>query len=113
MRRLRDALAAASLLLSGCARPLPDLPQLDLARLQPEVAKAIEQEAGQTKANPRDAYRVLRLAMVLHAHDQLQAAATCYSRAWALDPKRFDTAYCWAYALASLGEYGRAAERLR
>jgi cytochrome c-type biogenesis protein CcmH/NrfG len=114
MRMLRHALAAAaSLLLSGCARPLPELPRLELARFQPEVRKAIEQEAGEAEANPRDAYRVLRLGMVLHAHDQFQAAAKCYSRAWALDPKRFDTVYCWRKALAPMGEYRRAAERLR
>ena len=113
MRMPRYALAAACLLLSGCARPLPELPRLDLARLQPDVAKAIEQEAGEARANPRDAYHVLRLAMVLHAHDQFQAAAKCYSRAWALDPKRFDTVYCWGQALASMGEYSLAAERLR
>jgi tetratricopeptide (TPR) repeat protein len=113
MRMLRHALAAACLLLCGCARPLPELPRLELGRLQPEVRKAIEDAAGQVKANPRDAYRVLRLAMVLHAHDQFQAAAACYSRAFALDPKRFDTVYCWGQALASMGEYGRAAECLR
>jgi hypothetical protein len=49
--------------------------------------------------------------MVLHAHGQFQAAAKCYSRAWALDPKRFDTVYCWGQALASMGEYGLAAGR--
>ena len=101
------------LLLTGCARPLPELPQLTLGGLQPEVRNAIEGEAVQARANPRDAYRVLRLAMVLHAHGQFQAAAKCYSRAWMLDPQRFETIYCWAQALASMGTYPRAAERLR
>src|SRR5262249_58440189 len=63
MRMLRNALAAAFLLLSGCERPLPELPRLDLAPLQPVVAKAIEQEAGEPRANPRDAYPPPRLTI--------------------------------------------------
>ena len=100
---------------SGCgvARSLPELPQLDLERFQGDVRKAIAGEAAQANANPTDAYRVLRLGMVLHAHDRFQAAAQCYSRAYALDPKRFDTLYCWGQALASIGNYAQAAERLR
>ena len=106
-------LIAALCLISSCARSLPDFPQLDLGRFQPEIRKAVEQQADLAKANPRDANQVLRLGMVLHAHDQFQVAARCYSRAHALGPKRFDTLYCWGQALASMGDYRGAAERLR
>jgi len=99
--------------LAAALRALPELPQLDLERFQGGVKNAIAAEAAQARANPRDAYRVLRLGMVLHAHDQFQAAAQSYSRAYALDPRRFDTLYCWAQALASIGDYDPAAERLR
>src|SRR5205823_5739045 len=103
----------SSCLVSSCARPLPDFPRLDLGRLQSEIRRAIEQQAEQAKANPADAYQVLRLGMVLHAHDQFQAAAQCYSRAYSLDPKRFETLYYWGQALASMGDYRVAAGRLR
>src|SRR5438270_3291052 len=108
-------LAGFSLLLSGChtASTLPEFPAIDVGRFQGEIRKAIEQEAAQARANPSDASRVLRLGMILHAHDQFQAAAQCYSRASAIDPKRFETLYYWGQVLASLGEYGPAAERLR
>lgn len=51
--------------------------------------------------------------MLLHAHDQFQAAAQCYSRAHSLGPKRYETLYCWGQALAAMGNYKGAAERLR
>jgi len=117
-RQLRDAgrvsvLIAALCLISSCARSLPDFPRLDLGRFQPEIRKAVEQQADQAKANPRDANQVLRLGMVLHAHDQFQAAAQCYSRAHSLGPMRFETLYYWGQALASMGDSKGAAERLR
>jgi tetratricopeptide (TPR) repeat protein len=115
VKKFSILLATVAIIASGCSatRSLPELPQLDIERFQGEVKKAIAGEAAQAKANPRDAYRTLRLGMVLHAHDQFQAAAQCYSRAYALDPKRFDTLYCWGHALASIGDYGPAAQRLR
>src|SRR6185436_9114230 len=115
VKKFSILLATVAIIASGCSatRSLPELPQLDIERFQGEVKKAIAGEAAQAKANPRDAYRTLRLGMVLHAHDQFQAAAQCYSRAYALDPKRFDTLYCWGHALASIGDYGLAAQRLR
>jgi tetratricopeptide (TPR) repeat protein len=117
-RKLRDAgkvsfLFAALCLISSCARSLPDFPQLDLGRFQSEIRRAVAQQADQAKANPRDANQVLRLGMVLHAHDQFQAAAQCYARAHSLSPKRFETLYCWGQALASMGDYRGSAERLR
>jgi hypothetical protein len=70
-------LTAALCWMSGCARSLPDFPPLDLSRFHPEIRKAIEQQANQAKANPRYADQTLRLGMVLHAHDQFQAASQC------------------------------------
>jgi len=117
-RQLRDAgkvsfLIAALCLILSCARSLPDFPQLDLGRFQPEIRKAVEQQADHAKANPRDANQVLQLGMVLQAHAQFQAAAQCYSRAYSLGSKRFETPYFWGQALASMGDYRGAAERLR
>ena len=106
-------IAAALDLLSSCSRPLPGFPQLDLGRLQPEVRKAIEQQADRAKSNPKDPEQSLRLGMILHAHDQFQAAQQCYARAHSLDPKRFETLYYWGHALASTGDYRNSAERLR
>jgi tetratricopeptide (TPR) repeat protein len=108
-------MAGLSALVSGChtAPALPQLPVVDLARFQGEIRKAIEQASTEATANPADGSRVLRLGMILHAHDQFQAAAQCYARAHALDPTRFEAPYYWGQALASLGESRKAAERLR
>ena len=97
----------------GASRALPALPKVDATRFQRNVADAIGQAAAEAKANPSDPERTLRLGMVLQAHEQYQAAGQCYSRAYALDPRRFETLYCWGHALAAEGAYGAAADHLR
>src|ERR1700736_3215426 len=87
------------LFLFGCGggHPVPALPSIDASLFQKEMADA--------KASPSDPDRTLRLCMVLHAHEQYQNAGQCYARAYALDPRRFDTLYCWGHALAAEGTY--------
>src|SRR5437764_111030 len=106
-------LTFALYLISSCGRSLPDFPEIDLSRFHSEIRKAIEQRMEQAKAHPGDPVAVLRLCMILHAHDQYRAASQCYSRAYSLDRKRFETLYCWGHALASMGDYRGSAERLR
>ena len=89
------------------------MPDVDASRFQGSVGKAVREAAEGAKSNPNDPDRVMKLCMVLHAHEQYQAAAQCYARANALDPRRFDALYCWAHALASDGKYSGAVQRLR
>ena len=98
---------------SGCGNRVPPLPNVDASRFQKDVGTAVEQALADSKANPSDPDRTLRLCMLLHAHEQYQAAGQCYARENALDPKRFDALYCWGHALAAEGSYASAAERLR
>ena len=76
-------------------RTLPELPKLELGQFQAEVGKAIGQAYAEARANPGDADRVLRLGVLLHAHDQFQAAAQSYARVHAIDRQRFETLYYW------------------
>ena len=94
-------------------RSLPELPEIDLGQFQGEVGNAITRQYAEAKANPMDAKQVLQLGMLLHAHEQFQAAAQSYARVHALDPQRFDALYYWGQALASIGDYAHAAARLR
>ena len=111
--RCLPALLLSFLLLCGCGRSVPPLPSLDSSRFQGGVAKAIQAAAAEANTHANDPDRVLQFCMVLHAHEQYQAAEKCYARAHALDPKRFEAVYCWGHALASDGAYAAAAERLR
>ncbi len=102
------------LLLNNCAqRAIPELPKFDSSQFETDVRAAVDHALTEAKSNAKDVDPVLRLAMVLHAHEQFQAAGQCYARAHALAPKRFDALYLLAHTLASKGEYRQAAERLR
>ncbi len=101
--------------LAGCrsSAPLPDLPAVDFAPLQPAVRESISYALAAAQAQPRNAGTVARLGMVLHAHDRFGAAAICYQRAHTLDPRNFDYAYYWGSALAAEGKYVEALVPLR
>ncbi len=92
--------AAAIVCCVSCANrpPAPDLPQLSLDAFLPavktEVAKALEA----ARANPADGAAAGRLGMILHAHQEYGAAAACYRRAEALDPKRPS----WPYYISAV-----------
>src|SRR6266852_1333251 len=97
----------------GASRSVPELPNVDASKFQKDVGKAVEEAFAEAKKYPSDASRTLRLCMVLHAHEQYQAAGQCYARAHALAPTDFAALYCWSHALAAEGAYAAAADRLR
>src|SRR5438309_331588 len=107
----RACLVFSCVVLCACAisRPVPPIPNVDVSRFQNEVAKSINQATAEAKASPNDPDPTLRLCMILHAHEQYQAAGQCYARVNALAPKRFDALYCWGHAQASEGAYAAAA----
>lgn len=110
---MKQFVVLGTLLACSCGRSLPPLPSVDASRFQGEVAKAVERALAGAKARPNDAGSTMGLCMVLHAHEQYQAAGQCYARVYALDPKRFDALYLWGHALASDGAYAPAAEHLK
>ena len=61
------------------------------------------------QAKPNDPTAVGRFGMVLHAHEQLAGAQSCYQRAFELEPARFDWPYLLGQAAASAGDAPRAA----
>ena len=65
------------------------------------------------RAKPDNAATVAHLGMVLHAHNQLAAAAQAYERASLLDPQQPDYPDYWGTTLAADGRYTDALEPLR
>ncbi len=96
---------AAAAALSGCERaagpgpPAADLPAIDTAAMEPQVAESIEAARRAAAAAPESAAAWGRLGMVCQAHALYQAATACYRRASALDADD----YRWPY-LAALAQ---------
>lgn len=112
MTRLVLICTLFSLVFCAPNRPLPALPSPDLASAQPAVRAAIESGLAAARANPNDPPAVLRLGMLLHAHNLLAAAATAYERAALLSPAA-GSLYYWGAALAADGNYAAALAPLR
>ncbi len=93
------------LFLAGCGSRTtsPELPHLRLEDYQPSVRVEVGKAWEAAKAAPRDAEKTARLGMVLHAHEQWNAAAACYRAASKIDPKRFDWTYYLADVYAQMG----------
>jgi tetratricopeptide (TPR) repeat protein len=106
------SVVACALVPGGC-RTAPPLPNIDSSRFQEGVANAIGRAMAEAKADPADTNKTLAACKTLHAHEQYHAAGQCYARAYVLDPKRFDTLYCWGHALSSDGAYAESAVRLK
>ncbi|MGH9338814.1 MAG: tetratricopeptide repeat protein [Acidobacteriota bacterium] len=77
------------------AETLPNLPTLDLERFEPVIRNEIAKAQERAQSDALDANVVGRLGMLLHAHDQYEAAAPCYERAHRLQPQEFK----WSYYL--------------
>lgn len=101
--------------LAACrgGRPLPELPSPDLAGATAPVREAIAAAGETARAHPMDAAAVARFGMVLHAHQQLAAAAQTYARAVALAPDQPDYLYYQGTVLMAQGLYADAAPPLR
>jgi protein O-GlcNAc transferase len=66
---------------------LPDVPAVDVAHADPEVAAAVMSARTAVLQKPRSAAAWGHLAMVLHAHEFFGEAITCYEVAGRLDPR--------------------------
>jgi tetratricopeptide (TPR) repeat protein len=108
---LRAVAALALVLATTTARaqaPLPDIP-IDQFPEAPRrvIGKAVEE----AKAHPNDPVRLGRLAMLLHAWEQFETAATVYARTRALDPQ-FDWFYLGGLVETRLAHDAEAARLL-
>jgi tetratricopeptide (TPR) repeat protein len=90
--------------------PAPALPIITLDSYPAAARTAIADAHRDAAARPNDAAAVGRLAMVLHAWEQWQSAATAYERARTLAPR--DTEWSYLAALVAL-RTGRAADAVK
>jgi tetratricopeptide (TPR) repeat protein len=107
---------AASLALAGCAagpKSLPELPPVPVERFIPGAREQVQKAYDEARANPNDGAACGRLGMVLHAYEQYESAAACYTRAWGLQPKEFRWPYLTGVTEAAAGKNIEAAESLR
>jgi tetratricopeptide (TPR) repeat protein len=78
---MRRALLAGFLLIAACAQPpAPPVPA-DLDGLDDPVREQYETRRAAVHAHPRDGERWGRLGLWFDAHEQWEAASTCYARA--------------------------------
>lgn len=92
---------------------LPALPRLSMEKFLPAVREQVEKAYQAASAGPQDAAANGKLGMVLHAHDQYEAAAVCYQRAHLLQPDSFQWLYYLGSVQAAQGQNDEAAANLR
>jgi tetratricopeptide (TPR) repeat protein len=100
----------------GVARPtqsVPPLPSLDIERYPAAAREQISPAYRAALAAPDDGDAVGRLAMVLHAWEELEAAAQTYARAQTVAPANVDWWYCGALLATRRGLHEEAARQFR
>lgn len=88
------------------------LPQLDAERFPPAARAAIGRAVDEARARPEDARAAGRLAIVLHAWEQWDAAAAVYAHTRRLAPETADWWYLNGLLEASRGQQAEAATLL-
>lgn len=92
--------------------PVPQPPEVDLSRADPEVAQAVRAATDRVRANPRDAAAWGRLGMILLAHDFEADSRPVFRTAAELAPTDYRWPYLEALTLV-LNEPDTGLERLR
>jgi tetratricopeptide (TPR) repeat protein len=77
--------------------PTPELPAIDVSRVEPEVRDAVEAARAAVEHSPRSAAAWGQLAMVLHGNALEKSADVCYAAAAELDPMNPDWPYLRGY----------------
>ena len=103
---------------AGCDRigqssGLPEIPSVEMRRLEPAVRQQLEEALAAVEQNPRDAGSNGRLAMILHAYKHYEAADVGYQRALLLEPDNYRWPYYHADVLDELGDTAGAECALR
>ena len=97
MKLVVRVLSALAVLFAGsCGDPVPPIPTVSVAAVDPEVQDAIVNARTQAAAQPTNGQASGRLGMVLEANTLYTPAALAYRRAIRLEPKEF----AWRYYLA-------------
>jgi tetratricopeptide (TPR) repeat protein len=91
---------------------LPPLPRLALETYPAAARDSIARAHRDANLRPRDPSTVGRLARILHAWEQWEAAHDAYARAQALAPSAFEWHYLDAVVLQRLARHADAAARL-
>ena len=65
---------------------LPPFPQINTTQFLPIIQRRLQDAQDAAKRQPRNAEAIGRLGMLLHAHDQWEAAELAYRRARLLAP---------------------------
>jgi len=99
-------IAALAALLVSCGRPVPPVPDVSLAGLDPDVRGLIQKARDEAVAQPKSGQASGRFGMVLEAHTLYEPAVLAFQRAILLDPKEFS----WRYYLAVAQEYASRPE---
>jgi tetratricopeptide (TPR) repeat protein len=88
------SLGTLLVMLTACTRPsVPPFPSVNTSEFAPSIRDEVDKAFAAARAAPQDADKSGRLGMLLHAHDRMDAALTCYERARLLQPKE----YKWLY----------------
>ena len=87
---------------------MPSIGEPALEGLAPAVREQLGSAWEQAMAAPGDAAVVGTLGRALYAYGQYQAAAQCFARSRALDPREFEWAYLLAVTRTDLGQTGEA-----
>ena len=66
---------------------LPPLPEIVISSYGEETRSQISKAVDEARLRPRDAAANGRLAMILHAYEEYEAAEVCYRRVRQLDPE--------------------------
>ena len=118
--RIGLGICVAWLILGACGTDqvrstgtIPALPRIDLNAFVPDVRAKLRPALRAAEASPQDAQASGELAMVLHAHDQLALAETCYRRANLLDPGSLQWQYYLGTVLLSQRKSAAAADLFR
>src|SRR3984893_8582523 len=90
-----------------------ELPRLNTANFLPAIRAQIDQAEEAARAHPRDPKTVGRLAMIMHAYQQYDAAARVYTRALLLEPRNFDWLYLLGAVQKAQGAFEAAIESFR
>lgn len=118
LQRSSASIILGAALLAQSAPPPADsppvgLPSLVVDSLPATVRRHLQTLYDEARGRPRNASAAGRLAMALHAQEQLQSANTAYRRARHLDPQSFEWTYLGALVQAKLGDFAGAAVSLR
>jgi len=109
------ALAACGGAAPGGEGPAPaeaaaELPEIDIAAMEPQVAARFHEAREAVLADPGSGSAWGRFGMVAHAHELFDEAAVAYRRAEALDPSDVRWPYYLGDVLSVLGDEPEAAE---